>query len=79
MNQYKQFTLEELSRYNGQNGRPSYVAVNGFVYNLSLAVSWKGGMHYGLSAGMDQTQYFSQCHGNASLLKRIPVVGVLKA
>ena len=35
------FTLEELSLYNGKNGAPAYVAVNGVVYYVTNNSVWK--------------------------------------
>ena len=31
----KIFTKNELAQYNGQNGQPAYVAVQGVVYDVS--------------------------------------------
>jgi hypothetical protein len=36
------FTLEELATYNGQNGQPAYIAVEGVVYDVSNSSRWKG-------------------------------------
>ena len=33
--QLKEFTLEDLSQYNGSNGSPAYVAMEGIVYDIS--------------------------------------------
>jgi Predicted heme/steroid binding protein len=34
----KQFTLEELKQYNGENGQPAYVAIDGIVYDVSMSI-----------------------------------------
>nr|AAK11585.1 HypQ3 [Clostridium acetobutylicum ATCC 824] len=74
----REFTLEELSKYNGENGKPAYVAVNGTVYDLSLAPSWGGGTHFGLYAGKDLSSEFNSCHkGIMSILTSLPRVGAL--
>lgn len=31
----QEFTLEELKKYNGKNGNPAYIAVNGKVYDVT--------------------------------------------
>ncbi len=36
----KTFTLEELKQFNGQNGQPAYVAVDGVVYDVSNVGPW---------------------------------------
>lgn len=75
----KQFTLEELSKYNGANGMPAYVAVDGIVYDFSMVPAWGGGTHFGLYAGKDLTKEFNDCHeGGAKILEGIPKVGVIK-
>lgn len=75
----KQFTLEELAKYNGANGSPAYVAVNGIVYDVSLSPVWGGGTHFGLYAGQDLTSQFKACHnGEMKLLDNLPKVGKLK-
>ncbi|MEJ1321032.1 cytochrome b5 domain-containing protein [Latilactobacillus sakei] len=42
----KIFTKETLAQYNGQDGQPSYVAVEGIVYDLSAMGPWEGGKHF---------------------------------
>lgn len=75
----KEFTLEELSNYNGERGKPAYVAVNGIVYDVSTNISWGGGTHFGLYSGKDLTGEFSGCHrGNLELLNRLPKIGTIK-
>jgi len=34
------FTTAELSRYNGKDGNPAYVAVNGVVYDVTNNAAW---------------------------------------
>ena len=70
----KTFTLQELSKYNGQNGTPSYVAVDGVVYDLSRI--FINGFHQGYYAGQDLTQVFHSQH-ITSILYKYPVVGKL--
>lgn len=71
------FTIEELSRYNGKNGYPAYVAVNGAVYDVGDVAAWGGATHFGLTAGEDVTKAFMSCHGNQNFLDALPVVGVV--
>ena len=77
--QDKVFTKEELNKYDGKNGRPSYVAVDGIVYDVSKILQWKNGIHYGLMAGEDLTPYFSGCHSdNVDIMKNAVEVGILQ-
>ena len=73
----KEFTLEELSQYDGSNGKPAYVAIEGIVYDLSKESTWAGGTHFGLTAGKDLTEQFNSCHGMIKILNSVPKVGIL--
>ncbi|MBM7647456.1 putative heme/steroid binding protein [Bacillus ectoiniformans] len=72
------FTIEELATYNGKNGKPAYVAVNGTVYDVTNNRAWAAATHFGLTAGKDYTAEFASCHaGQQSILATLPVVGRL--
>lgn len=52
----KEFTAEELSKFDGQDDRPAYVAYQGVVYDVSASSMWGGGDHEGThAAGHDLT------------------------
>ena len=74
----KEFTLEELSQYDGSNGKPTYVAVDGKVYDLSKEAKWTGGTHFDLTAGKDLTAQFKSCHGMSQIIDNLPRVGMIK-
>ena len=38
----KKFSKAELAKFDGQNGQPAYVAVDGTVYDVSGKDAWKG-------------------------------------
>lgn len=71
----KTFTLAELSRYNGENGSPAYVAVDGDVYDLSSV--FKAGKHYSHFAGTELTNAFYSYHAK-KVLSKYPIVGILE-
>jgi len=71
------FTLDELATYNGENGQPAYVAVNGVVYDLTSSPMWRNGAHNGVKAGQDLTSVFESQHGD-DRLSEFPVVGRLQ-
>ncbi len=74
----RSFTVEELAYYDGSNGKPAYVAVDGIVYNVSEVARWAGGRHFGLRAGKDQSSQFKGCHlGIMDRLNRLPKVGIV--
>ena len=69
------FTREELAEYNGKNGMPSYVAVDGVVYDVSSI--FIDGEHFFHSAGEDLTDAFYMEHVKSQITK-YPVVGILE-
>jgi len=76
----KEFTREELALYNGKNGKPTYVAYKGKVYDLSASFLWKDGNHQVLhNAGTDLTLAIEQAPHGVEALERFPVVGILRS
>lgn len=70
------FTEETLAQFNGQDGNPAYVAVDGVVYDMTNIGAWEGGVHNGVSAGTDATEVFSgESPHEAELLETLPVAG----
>ncbi|NLV51364.1 MAG: hypothetical protein GXY20_11805 [Clostridiales bacterium] len=69
-------TLEELAEYNGKDGNPAYIAVDGIIYDVSRNANWKNGEHNGYGAGKDVSEAIEKIspHGK-SVLKKLPVVG----
>lgn len=74
-----ELTVEELAQYNGKDGNPAYIAVDGVIYDVTDVPQWKDGEHNGFSAGNDLTEEIKTIspHG-VSKLKGLPVVGTLK-
>lgn len=74
----KIFTLDELKQYNGKDGKPAYVAVDGIVYDVSASDKWENGDYNGFEAGNDLTDEIKNVspHG-VKMLDRVPVVGKL--
>ncbi len=72
------FTTEELAQYNGKDGQPAYVAVEGVVYDVTDVPQWANGDHNGYEAGQDLTDAIENIspHGT-SVLDGLPVVGTL--
>ena len=75
-----ELTLEQLKQYDGKNGNPAYVAVDGIIYDLTNVPAWKNGEHNGYSAGNDLTDIIKNKspHGLKNLEGK-PVVGKLVA
>jgi len=72
------FTAETLAQYNGQNGNPAYIAVDGKVYDVTDVPQWRNGSHFGrFQAGVELTEEIKTIspHG-VSKLDSVPIVGL---
>jgi len=72
-------TIDELSAYDGKDGNPAYIAVDGMIYDVTDVPQWRNGEHNGYEAGQDLTDEINTIspHG-ISKLKGISVVGKLE-
>ncbi len=73
----KQFTLDDLKKYNGQDGNPAYVAIDGIVYDVTDVEPWAGGKHHGNTAGNDLSEAIMQSPHKHSVLAKLNEVGRL--
>jgi len=69
------FTLDELSKYNGENGNYAYIAIKGIVYDISNIALLRSGKHHGVISGNDVTKLFPHA---INIIKRAKVVGKLE-
>jgi predicted heme/steroid binding protein/uncharacterized membrane protein len=72
--------LQELSGFDGEDGRPAYIAFKGKIYDVGKSKLWKNGSHMKRhQAGTDLTEILSQApHGEDKVLA-MPEVGQLSA
>jgi predicted heme/steroid binding protein len=76
----KEFTLEELAKFDGKDGRPAYVALKGSVYDISGSEQWQEGAHYAMhEAGKDLTEEMEDAPHGDEVLESFMKVGKLKA
>ncbi len=70
------FTMDEIARYDGKDGNPAYIVVDGVVYDVTDVGPWGSGSHFGFEAGADVTEALEDAapHG-ANMLNQAEVVG----
>jgi len=74
----KKFTLEELKKYDGRDGRPAYIAFKGKVYDVTDSYLWIDGDHQGQHvAGKDLTKEIDLAPHGEETLERVKLVGVV--
>jgi predicted heme/steroid binding protein/uncharacterized membrane protein len=74
----KEFDLESLSKFNGQNGNLVYIVHQGRVVDVSNSKLWKTGLHMKRhQAGQDLTEDIEAAPHGKEVLDRYPQVGTL--
>jgi predicted heme/steroid binding protein len=74
----RKFTLEELKKFDGKEGRPAYIAYKGKVYDVSDDYLWVDGDHQGEHvAGKDLTEEMSKAPHSEDTLERVKLIGTL--
>jgi predicted heme/steroid binding protein len=73
----RKFTIEELSSFNGKNGKPAYVAYRGKVYDVTGSDMWTDGDHLGHEAGQNLTDALEIAPHGEEALEKMKVVGFL--
>jgi 2-oxoglutarate ferredoxin oxidoreductase subunit beta len=72
----KLFTLEELQRFDGQEGRPIYIAYKGKIYDLSASPLFQGEKRMRCHiAGKDLTDDMHLAPHGEDLILKFPLVG----
>lgn len=71
----EKFTKESLAKYDGKNGHPAYVAINGDVYDVTGNAHWTNGEHHGNLAGRDLTVEIGQAPHGTHVLGKLKKVG----
>lgn len=81
--QERVFTRQELAGFDGRDGSPAYIAVDGRVYDVSGSASWPQGEHapcdLDAMAGRDLSEEIEQSSPSMRrYLQRLPMVGRLE-
>jgi predicted heme/steroid binding protein/uncharacterized membrane protein len=75
----KEFDSAELAQFNGEDGKPIYIAHDGKVYDVSQSKLWRNGVHMKRhSAGQNLTADIQAAPHEPDVLERYPQVGILK-
>jgi predicted heme/steroid binding protein len=71
--------LDQLKQFDGNAGKPVYVAINDKVYDVSHSDLWIDGEHQGMhSAGKNLAGEISNAPHGDEVLSKFPVVGELR-
>jgi len=73
-----ELTLEDLAKYNGKDGNPAFVAVDGEIYDVTDHPEWATGEHGGNLAGTDITEMLKNAPHGTAKLEDVWRVGILK-
>lgn len=75
----KEFDAAELEKFNGEDGKPIYIAHAGKVYDVSESKLWRNGVHMKRhGAGQDLSADIQAAPHESDVLDRYPQVGTLK-
>lgn len=70
---------KELTQYNGKDGKPTYIAFEGKVYDVSDSRLWKNGKHINRhQAGMDLTNDIKAAPHGTEVFQSFKQVAILK-
>jgi len=76
--QWLQLSLEQLSYYDGLQGRPAYIAYQNKIYDVTNASGWNQGSHEGMHlAGQDCTDFLQSAPHGTSVLNQLLIIGDL--
>ncbi len=75
----QEFEIADLEKFDGNEGRPIYVAYKGKVYDVTDSKLWRNGLHMKRHhAGQDLTADIQGAPHETDVLERYPQVGILK-
>jgi len=74
-----EFDKNELQSFDGKDGKKTYVAANGKVWDVTESKLWKNGVHMNRhQAGTELTEAISAAPHRTEVLQKFKQVGVLK-
>ncbi len=77
--EFKKYKLEELAAFDGKNGKPTYFAFKGKVYDVSRSSLWQNGDHLGShQAGKDLTSDIEIAPHGEEVFSKAKQIGILE-
>ena len=74
----KSYTIEKLGTFDGSEGGPAFVAVEGKVYDVTKSQKWLNGMHMKRhTAGNDLSIEIKSAPHGPEMLERLELVGIM--
>jgi predicted heme/steroid binding protein len=74
----RKFTVEELGKFDGKEGRSAYVAYKGKIYDVTDSYLWLDGEHqFEHKAGADLTEAMAASPHGDRVVENMKLVGVL--
>ncbi|WP_194191923.1 cytochrome b5 domain-containing protein [Clostridium chrysemydis] len=74
----KEFTIEELSKFDGVGNNLAYIAIEGTVYDVTGVTGFKEGIYCNIKPGKDVTSEYKACNNKDKVkLKSARIVGNL--
>ncbi len=73
----QKFSIEDLSKFDGKDGRRAYISYKGKVYDVTDSTQWMEGDHLGHEAGQDLTLEMEIAPHGEDVMERMKVMGFL--
>ncbi len=77
MENIQKFTQNDLSQFDGKNGKPAYVGYKGKVYDVTDSSQWIDGDHIGHMAGQDLTEAMEIAPHSEEVMDKMKIIGIL--
>lgn len=74
-----EFSKAQLALRNGQDKPQIWVALNGFIYDVSDSRLWRNGKHYEHWAGQDLTDELKEAPHTEKVFEKFKPIGRLKS
>jgi predicted heme/steroid binding protein len=72
----KTFNKDSLAAFNGKDGQPAYVAVDGIVYNVTGVAAWQSPHAGRFEPGKDYSKEINQSPHGKKNLEGLEVIGI---